>query len=333
MADAKTSESHPLKIDPVVIRDGQGVIGLTFCPGKKHQGLYSGAWRRDLRADLEVIQAFGATSLVTLMECAELDEVGVPASLLGSSAKEFGLEWHHLPIKDVHAPDERFEDLWAYSGLRLRSALARGEKIVVHCRGGLGRTGTVAGRLLVEFGDESEAAVRRIRAARQGSIETGAQERYVEDCRPIGFARVQRSEEERALACLLGGAIGDAFGYEVEFKSLCEIRQRFGQSGIETPVVHHGKLIVSDDTQMTMFTLEGLLGNRRADGRAEVLSSIRRRISGLVRYADLRPWIRGQAHIGLACSPARDACPARPRQYVPERPWCGWAGHDEQTSQ
>jgi hypothetical protein len=100
-----------------------------------HQGLYSGAWRRDLRADLEVIQAFGATSLVTLMECAELDEVGVPASLLGSSAKEFGLEWHHLPIKDVHAPDERFEDLWAYSGLRLRSALARGEKIVVHCRG------------------------------------------------------------------------------------------------------------------------------------------------------------------------------------------------------
>jgi ADP-ribosyl-[dinitrogen reductase] hydrolase len=270
MTNAKTSDSHPLKIDPVVIRDGQGVIGLTFCPGKKHQGLYSGAWRRDLRADLAVIQAFGATSLVTLMECAELDEVGVPASLLGSSAKEFGLEWHHLPIKDVHAPDERFEDLWAYSGLRLRSALARGERIVVHCRGGLGRTGTVAGRLLVEFGDESEDAVRRIRAARQGSIETGAQERYVENCRPIVFARVQRSQEERALACLLGGAIGDAFGYEVEFKSLREIRQRFGQSGIETPVVHHGKLIVSDDTQMTMFTLEGLLGSRD-------LSSIRQR--------------------------------------------------------
>ena len=278
MANAKTSESHPLKIDPVVIRDGQGIIGLTFCPGKNHQGLYSGAWRRDLRADMEVIQAFGATSLLTLMECAELDEVGVPASLLGSSAKEFGLEWHHLPIKDVHAPDERFEDLWAYSGLRLRSALARGERIVVHCRGGLGRTGTVAGRLLVEFGEESEAAVRRIRTARQGSIETGAQERYVENCRPIAFVRVQRSKEERALACLLGGAICDAFGFEVEFKSLREIRQRFGQSGIETPVVHHGKLIVSDDTQMTMFTLDGLLDSLKlgsGDQDSDSLSSIR----------------------------------------------------------
>ena len=42
MANAKTSESHPLKIDPVVIRDGQGVIGLTFCPGKKDQGLHGG---------------------------------------------------------------------------------------------------------------------------------------------------------------------------------------------------------------------------------------------------------------------------------------------------
>jgi protein-tyrosine phosphatase len=62
--------------------------------------------------------------------------------------------------------------------------------------GGLGRTGTVAGRLLVEFGDEPETAIKKIRAARQGSIETTAQEKYVENCKSIAFARVQRSEEE-----------------------------------------------------------------------------------------------------------------------------------------
>ena len=262
MATAKTSQSHPLQIQPVVIRDGPGVIGLTFCPGKKHEGLYSGTWDRDLRTDLAAIQAFGAKALVTLMETAELDGVGVPVSMLASLAKEFGLEWHHLPIEDVQAPDERFEDLWAYSGVRLRSVLARGEKIVVHCRGGLGRTGTVAGRLLVEFGDEPDTAIRKTRAARRGSIETGSQESYVENCRPVASARVPRSREERVVACLLGGAIGDAFGYEVEFQRLHEIRQRFGPDGIKAPVLHHDRLIVSDDTQMTMFTLEGLLGSR-----------------------------------------------------------------------
>jgi len=55
------------------------------------------------------------------------------------------------------------------------------------------------------------------------------------------------------------GAIGDALGYEVEFNNLRQIRERFGQSGIKTSVSKQGKLIVSDDTQMTLFTLEGLL--------------------------------------------------------------------------
>jgi ADP-ribosylglycohydrolase len=58
---------------------------------------------------------------------------------------------------------------------------------------------------------------------------------------------------------MLGGAVGDAFGYAVEFSSLPEIRKRFGEKGIQTPVAQGGKLTVSDDTQMTLFTLEGLL--------------------------------------------------------------------------
>lgn len=88
------------------------------------------------------------------------------------------------------------EDLWTYSGLRLRNIWARGDKIVVHYRGGLGRTGTVAGRLLVEFGDEPETAIKSRRKARQGCIETAAQEKYIETCRPIAFARVEKSQEE-----------------------------------------------------------------------------------------------------------------------------------------
>ncbi len=57
--------------------------------------------------------------------------------------------------------------------------LARGERVVVHCRRGLGRAGMVAARVLIELGSVSEEAVRMVCAARPGAIETHAQLDYV----------------------------------------------------------------------------------------------------------------------------------------------------------
>jgi ADP-ribosyl-[dinitrogen reductase] hydrolase len=131
MSIAKTSQSHPLRIAQVGIRDGRGVIGLTFCPGKKHTGMISGAWDRDLCIDMKAIEDFGATVLVTLMEDAELDAVHVPPDCLRAEALEHGIEWHYLPVADVDIPDRRFEDMWTYSGLRLRNILKCGGKVVV----------------------------------------------------------------------------------------------------------------------------------------------------------------------------------------------------------
>ncbi len=65
---------------------------------------------------------------------------------------------------------------------------------------------------------------------------------------------------ERITGCLLGGAVGDALGAPVEFMSLCEIRSQFGSDGIDHYVPVFGKVgAITDDTQMTLFTLEGLL--------------------------------------------------------------------------
>jgi ADP-ribosyl-[dinitrogen reductase] hydrolase len=255
MATIKTSASHLLRIDSVALKPLGGTIGLTFCPGKKHLGAHEGQWDRDLDADLAVIRQSGAEAVVTLMEGAELVSVHVPPAELSSKVAGLGLEWHLLPISDTGIPNSGFEDLWTYSGLRLRDRLRQGGKIVIHCLGGLGRTGTVAARLLIELGESPENAIRSVRAARPGSIENTTQENYVLHCRPV----VAEERHERALVCLLGGALGDAFGYTVEFSSLADIRRRFGPQGISDAVLVDGKFLVSDDTQMTLFTLEGLL--------------------------------------------------------------------------
>jgi len=64
----------------------------------------------------------------------------------------------------------------------------------------------------------------------------------------------------RMRGCLLGGAVGDALGAPVEFLSLAEIRARFGPPGIADFAPAYGRAgAITDDTQMTLFTAEGLL--------------------------------------------------------------------------
>ncbi|HZK67027.1 MAG TPA: ADP-ribosylglycohydrolase family protein, partial [Chloroflexota bacterium] len=71
---------------------------------------------------------------------------------------------------------------------------------------------------------------------------------------------------EAFAGCLLGGAVGDALGAPVEFMSLGDIRRRFGPSGVADYAPAYGVQggAITDDTQMTIFTAEGLI---RADNR------------------------------------------------------------------
>lgn len=73
---------------------------------------------------------------------------------------------------------------------------------------------------------------------------------------------------DRIIGCLLGGAIGDALGWPVEFLSLAAIRRRYGAAGIrEFDARAEGGLgAITDDTQMTLFTAEGLLDGLAAGG-------------------------------------------------------------------
>ncbi len=58
---------------------------------------------------------------------------------------------------------------------------------------------------------------------------------------------------------LLGGAVGDALGYAVEFMPASSIFRKYGPAGITKYELHHGVAEISDDTQMTLFTATGLL--------------------------------------------------------------------------
>ena len=219
MLNVRTSQNDPIRIGEVSPGDGSGRIGITLCPGKTGPRRSGGAWSRDLGIDLDAIQRWGATAVISLITDEEIDFLQVRG--LREAVEERHMEWWHLPIPDVCPPGSDFERDWKIAGEPIRDRLRMGFAVLVHCRGGLGRAGTVAARLLVELGESPDSAVRRVRAARRHAIETEDQKRHVELCEsPVSPApsTTRGDIRDRAMGALLGLAVGDALGTTLEFQ-------------------------------------------------------------------------------------------------------------------
>ena len=291
----RTSKSHPLFINSVRPGNSTGLIGMTFCPGKTDHNAMTGAWERDLDLDLDAVVRWGASAVVSLIEDHEFQELKVPG--FADAVTDRGMKWFHLPITDVQPPDAEFGNKWVSAGREIRESLDAGHNVVIHCRGGLGRTGTIAAQLLVEYGSSAEDAITRVRQSRKGAIETSAQAEYVrsltssEDITPQRGAQSDEMLIGRFRGCFLGGAVGDALGAPVEFSSADSIFASH-PDGIREFQGAYGRVgAITDDTQMTLFTAEACLRSRHRwidHGMAS--------LQDLAGHAYLR-WLRTQSEV------------------------------------
>lgn len=260
----RTSASHPLEIAAVRPRPGMGHVGITFCPGKHQRRAATGGWARDLALDLDAIAAWGAVAVVSLIEDHELRTLQVPA--LGTEVAARGMDWLHLPIVDVSVPGAAFEAAWAQAGEGLRARLRSGFSVLLHCKGGLGRAGTVAARLLFELGVAPSEAIAQVRAARPGSIETREQEAHVLAQREIPEPQPAATAEairDRAVGCLLGLAVGDALGTTLEFKPRDTYPPHVDMIGGGPFKLRPGEW--TDDTSMALALADSLLADPNLD--------------------------------------------------------------------
>lgn len=173
-----TSDDSPIRIAELPTPVG-GLLGMTICPGKHAPTSVSGhGWARDLATDVAAIRTWGASSVVTLMESWELDRYAV--SSIAQVVQAEGMAWFHLPIVDGRAPDSEWLREWSEHNCRkLFQRLAQGDRVLVHCLGGRGRTGTVAAMLMMEAGVSAKDAIDRVRAIREGAVETEEQEKFL----------------------------------------------------------------------------------------------------------------------------------------------------------
>lgn len=176
----RTSESHPIRVDLPSDEEvhAPGKLGMTFAPGMKAEAM-SGRWERDLAADMKVLkEQHGINVLVSLIESQEYRYYGVPELLEQDSYG--GIEILRFAIQDMGVPHEAESAEFDVFVSEITTRLQAGENVVVHCRGGLGRTGTVAACVLVALGDHTtDEAIRAVRRAREGTVQTEEQAEFV----------------------------------------------------------------------------------------------------------------------------------------------------------
>lgn len=95
--------------------------------------------------------------------------------------------------------------------------------------------------------------------------------------------------QDRFMGCLIGGAVGDALGAPIEFLSRTAILRQFGPQGLTDHTPAYGGLgRITDDTQMTLFTADGLLRTQVRAAHKGITDP-----AGVTAHAYLR-WLKTQ---------------------------------------
>jgi ADP-ribosyl-[dinitrogen reductase] hydrolase len=166
----------PLLINAVTLPSG-ALLGMSHCPGRSGVDGGGRQWARVLEDDLQAIQVWGASAVLSLVEPHEFDRLGVPD--FAQAIALTPLQWLQVPITDMATPGPASLAAWRAQGPALLQALNSGQRVLVHCAAGLGRTGMLVAKLLVLNGVRADEAIAQVRRARPGTIETEAQADWV----------------------------------------------------------------------------------------------------------------------------------------------------------
>lgn len=154
-----------------------GAIGLTHCPGRRSLDAKGRQWDRDLESDVAALKSQDIVAVVSLLAQEELRQHG--AGDIGSFVKQAKMAWLQFPISDYGIPTVQVTESWMMAVPQLLKYLEKGQRVVIHCAAGYGRTGMMTATLLVAMGVDAHTAIALVRSARPGAIETPEQEAFV----------------------------------------------------------------------------------------------------------------------------------------------------------
>ena len=170
-------------IQALAISDGpvapfSATLALMACPGARALPAGCDAVRHTFQRDVDKLAASG---VALVLSCLKAEELPLSRSDVARHFEAAGIEWRLLPIPDMSAPDPALDRQLQQLLALAESYLGRGQRVAIHCKAGLGRTGMVAARLLMRQGSSASAAIAAIRAAHdKAAVETATQIAYLQ---------------------------------------------------------------------------------------------------------------------------------------------------------
>lgn len=168
----RTSKTHPLQIAEIPYL--MGTLGITFCPGKKQNNGMTGSWNRDLGVDLAAIRSWNPDIVVACCEPHEYVELKVPNII--SNFGQYGLNIVPLPFPDDTVPNKSLNRALEFWIPEFSSCIENSGRVLFFCKGGLGRSGFLLCRTMIELGSEPLDAIEELRIVRPGAVYTLEQE-------------------------------------------------------------------------------------------------------------------------------------------------------------
>ena len=194
----RTSLTHPLQIDWISLREENGRIGVTLCPGKYQPISWTGGWNRDLELDIQTLVKSEVNCVISLIDENEMEVLRVEH--LGTSLQDNGIHWIHLPLEDTTAPDKMWIGNFQQQYESISKDLSSDKRILIHCKGGLGRAGTCAALILFLQGYEMNDAIHLIRTTRSSDCINPLQQTFLEKFsigyKTHGFTKTTKIEEK-----------------------------------------------------------------------------------------------------------------------------------------
>lgn len=145
------------------LRVGEGTLGISPCPG----------FKSTYEQGFEILRAFGPSIVVSMTTLEEMRDIG--AQSLPDDLAQHDIKWLHFSVRDYDVASPEAEPIWMVISQTVRIALSQGQNVLLHCKGGCGRSGMVALRIMVEHGEDPEAALMRLRDVRPCACETKSQ--------------------------------------------------------------------------------------------------------------------------------------------------------------
>lgn len=161
----------PFKIDDILnIQHDDGnisTLSVSIAPGRFHRCLIS---------DLQAIKNRNIQVIICLLEWSELVNINIDNYPMEAQSR--GFYFYHLPIKDHYTPNM---DDAANLVSTIIKHLNEGHNVLVHCKGGQGRAGTIGACCLCKLGYNPNNAVVTVRALRKRAIKRDHQVNFVRD--------------------------------------------------------------------------------------------------------------------------------------------------------